>query len=267
MRRRGWDRWRAILGLALAGELAAAGPLAALTAPAPGGAAGGAGVAAPAPSSPAAPRAMPEPAAGRLLLCASDGGYRRCPADTSAGVTLVRELSSGLCAARSTWGFDGAGIWVDKGCRAEFRLGATESASTPAERPAGEPRAGAGAEKSGGGIDAGTAALVILGAVVAGGAAAVLLSGDEEEKNRKRKAVALCDQRLDRLVRERNGRGGKILRIERARQRGGELALEAQAKAEWRRGADTRGRIECRVDFRGKNEVVSFRQSGLWRGR
>lgn len=242
--------------------LAEAGPARALDARPPAGTAAPPRAAAPEPG----PRAMPGAEGGRLLLCESDGGYRRCPADTSAGVALVRELSTSRCAARSTWGFDGAGIWVDKGCRGEFRV--AEPAAAPAP-PAGAPapqgterEAGAG---STGGPDTATV-LTILGALVAGGAAAALLSGDDDEKSRKQKAVALCGRRLDRMVKERGGKGGEILRIERARQRGGELELEAVAKAEWRRGPDSRGRIDCLVDFKGKNEVLAFRQSGLWGG-
>jgi len=251
-----------VLVLGHMGGLVASQPARALTASPPSGGS----TAPPAPSATdPGPRAMPGAERGRVLRCESDGSYRRCPADTSAGVALARELSAGRCFARSTWGFDGAGIWVDKGCRGEFRV--AEAGAAPSSAPPDE-AASRTAERSGdggSGIDTG-AALLILGALVAGGAAAALLSGDDDEKNRKQKAVALCDRHLDRLVRERGGRGGKILRIERARQRGKELELEAIAKAEWRRGGDSRGRIECRVDFKGKNEILAFRQSGLWGG-
>lgn len=222
------------------------------------------GTAPPAASDPG-PRAMPGAEPGRIVRCESDGSFRRCPADTSAGVALARELSTGRCVARSTWGFDGAGIWVDKGCRGEFRVAgaAPDTAPAPTDDPAA--RAEDRAAASGSGID-GSTALLILGAIVAGGAAAALLSGDENDKNRKRQAVALCERRLDREVRDRGGRGGKILRIERARERGKKLELEAVARADWRRGDTSRGTIDCRVDFAGGKETVAFRQSGLWRG-
>lgn len=241
------------LAAAQIGWLAAAGPARALDPRPPAVPSAAPRATAPEPG----PRALPG-ATGRLLACESDGSYRRCPADTSAGVVLVRELSSGRCTARSTWGFDAQAVWVDRGCRAEFRV-------AEAAAPAGSAEPAPAAEERSGGIDGGTV-LAILGALVVGGAAAALLSGDDEEKSKKQQAVHKCDDRLDRLVRERDGRGGKILRIERARQRGQEIELVAIAKAEWRRGGDSRGRIECVVDLKGKNEILSFHQSGLWGG-
>jgi hypothetical protein len=54
------------------------------------------------------------------ITCSSDNGQRvYCGADTSGGVRLVRQLSGSPCDQR-TWGFDSRGIWVDRGCRAEF---------------------------------------------------------------------------------------------------------------------------------------------------
>ncbi len=218
------------------------------------------------------PRAMPGAAAGRILRCESDGTYRRCPTDTSAGVVLVRELSAGRCAARSTWGFDAGGIWVDRGCRAEFRVATAADAPQPTERSgdsAGAPgEAGGTAERGGsgeggnGGIDSGTA-LLILGALVAGGAAAALLSGAEKEKAGKREGIRACERRLDRLVRERGGRGAKLAEIERARVQDRVLEIDARARADWRRGS-RRGFVACWVDLRGRPEVRRLRQDGLW---
>lgn len=216
------------------------------------------------------PRAMPGASPGRLLRCESDGTYRRCPADTAAGVVLARELSTGRCVERSTWGVDGGGIWVDKGCRAEFRVAAAADAPPPTERSGGSAGAAGGAggtaeragSGEGGGIDSGTA-LLILGALVAGGAAAALLSGDEKEKAGKREGIRACERRLDRLVRDRGGRGAKITEIERARLRDRVLEIDARARAEWRRGS-RRGFVECRVDLRGRPEVRRLRQDGLW---
>lgn len=51
----------------------------------------------------------------------SSGGRVRCDADTSRGVRLFRQLG-GNCSEGSTWGWDRRGIWVDRGCRAEFEL-------------------------------------------------------------------------------------------------------------------------------------------------
>lgn len=61
---------------------------------------------------------------GYRLTCESDRNRRRfCEADTSRGVRLLRELSAGACQMDSTWGYDRRGIWVDRGCRAEFEVG------------------------------------------------------------------------------------------------------------------------------------------------
>ena len=61
---------------------------------------------------------------GRTITCASDDGRRRvCPADTSNGVQLVRQRSEARCKEGSSWGHDAQGIWVDKGCEADFVVG------------------------------------------------------------------------------------------------------------------------------------------------
>jgi hypothetical protein len=57
------------------------------------------------------------------LTCASDDGRRvLCEADTRGGVRLVRQISGASCQEGSTWGYDDRGIWVDRGCRAEFAV-------------------------------------------------------------------------------------------------------------------------------------------------
>lgn len=60
-----------------------------------------------------------------FLHCASNGyRYNFCSANTQGRVVLVREVSSGnLCRQGSGWGFDNSGIWVDRGCRADFSFG------------------------------------------------------------------------------------------------------------------------------------------------
>jgi len=57
------------------------------------------------------------------ITCSSNDGYRNyCTADTSGGVRLARQLSGSPCEEGSTWGYDSRGIWVDRGCRAEFTV-------------------------------------------------------------------------------------------------------------------------------------------------
>jgi len=61
---------------------------------------------------------------GQTIYCASDDGRRNyCGADTSGGVTLTRQRSGSACIQGQTWGYDRRGIWVDRGCRAEFVSG------------------------------------------------------------------------------------------------------------------------------------------------
>lgn len=56
----------------------------------------------------------------------SDGKRSFCRADTSFGVTMLRQNSDSACVRGQTWGYDQDGIWVSGGCRAEFRLDADQ---------------------------------------------------------------------------------------------------------------------------------------------
>jgi hypothetical protein len=58
------------------------------------------------------------------LYCSSDnGGRQHCPTDTRGGVSLVRQRSNSPCIYGSTWGYSRSGVWVDRGCRADFQIG------------------------------------------------------------------------------------------------------------------------------------------------
>lgn len=60
----------------------------------------------------------------RVVNCSSNHGERvYCDADTHGGVQLMRQISGSACRQGSTWGFDRRGIWVDRGCRADFSVG------------------------------------------------------------------------------------------------------------------------------------------------
>ena len=60
------------------------------------------------------------------VVCESQNGRRQtCGADTRYGVDIYRQLSKSECIFNSTWGYDSRGIWVDRGCRAEFALSRT----------------------------------------------------------------------------------------------------------------------------------------------
>ena len=58
------------------------------------------------------------------IRCESDRyRYRYCRITTYNRVGLLRELSDAQCLEGRTWGYDYRGIWVDRGCRAEFSVG------------------------------------------------------------------------------------------------------------------------------------------------
>lgn len=65
---------------------------------------------------------QPEPE--RVIYCASDDGRRNfCGANTKAGVRIIRQRSDSDCIYNRTWGYDRKGVWVDRGCRADFEIG------------------------------------------------------------------------------------------------------------------------------------------------
>lgn len=62
--------------------------------------------------------------AQRTVTCASESHRTAyCDLDTRGGVQLTRQLSHAGCWQGDTWGYDGRGVWVSNGCRAEFTAG------------------------------------------------------------------------------------------------------------------------------------------------
>src|ERR1700720_1680539 len=69
--------------------------------------------------------AAPVPQSALRMSCSSDDMHRHvCLVDTTGGVQMVHQKSQAKCIQNSTWGYDNRGIWVDRGCRAEFEVGA-----------------------------------------------------------------------------------------------------------------------------------------------
>ena len=63
----------------------------------------------------------------RHITCESTHNRQQyCRVDTRGGVQLQRQLSNAACRKNQTWGYDRGGIWVDRGCRAEFRIGSSD---------------------------------------------------------------------------------------------------------------------------------------------
>ncbi|MDP9269246.1 MAG: DUF3011 domain-containing protein [Acidobacteriota bacterium] len=66
-------------------------------------------------------------------------GYQRnyCRADTRGGVRLSRKLSDSECVQGSGWGYDAGGVWVDRGCSADFETGNGVSSGASTTIPSG----------------------------------------------------------------------------------------------------------------------------------
>ncbi len=65
-----------------------------------------------------------QPVSRRTIRCSSDNGKRNyCNVDTSnSRIQMAKQVSGSSCVEGTTWGFDSRGIWVDKGCRADFAV-------------------------------------------------------------------------------------------------------------------------------------------------
>lgn len=180
------------------------------------------------------------------LTCRSGGGYERCAADTGSGVILQRELA-GRCTEGETWGFDPAGVWVDRGCAAEFAVGPQD-------------------ERSGLGAAVG---IGVLGVIAALGTAAALSDGDDDrsgggdQQRRREQAVALCTDYAGGIVKKAGGRGARLDRLKRTDRDGDKWRVEAYMEARWPNQSNPTKFTDCTVNFRGSNRVVSFRHDGL----
>jgi Protein of unknown function (DUF3011) len=68
--------------------------------------------------------ASPAPQSALRMPCSSDDMHRHfCAVDTTGGVQMVHQKSEAKCIQGRTWGYDANGIWVDRGCRADFEVG------------------------------------------------------------------------------------------------------------------------------------------------
>jgi len=68
------------------------------------------------------PSANVPPNASKVICVGKDDQRVLCPADASHGVGLLRQLSESECVLNHTWGYTRDGIWVERGCRAEFAV-------------------------------------------------------------------------------------------------------------------------------------------------
>jgi hypothetical protein len=80
---------------------------------------------------------------GKTVTCSSNDGRRNfCNVDTRGGVRLNRQISGSACVQNQTWGWDNSGVWVDRGCRAEFIVGSSGNNWNPGPAPGGRPGSG-----------------------------------------------------------------------------------------------------------------------------
>ena len=72
----------------------------------------------------AAPQSCQEygPGTGVVRCESNDGRMNRCPLPGGGRVVLERQHSRTACIEGRSWGQDRGGVWVDDGCRADFRV-------------------------------------------------------------------------------------------------------------------------------------------------
>jgi len=93
-------------------------------------------------SQPPAPAAQQTSTAQRVTCESKEGGRVVCPADTSAGVVLIRSTGSAPCLLGKTWGYDDKSIWVSDGCAGEFVAGQVSQRPTSVSAPGYVPNVG-----------------------------------------------------------------------------------------------------------------------------
>jgi hypothetical protein len=68
-------------------------------------------------------RAAEEKLGPQQVRCESDRGReRRCEVGVWQGARMTKQLSKSPCVQNHSWGWDQRGVWVSRGCRAEFTV-------------------------------------------------------------------------------------------------------------------------------------------------
>ncbi len=61
-----------------------------------------------------------------VVSCVSKGKERQqCPADTRAGIVMLRPTGEAACLLGRNWGYDDQGVWVSEGCGGDFATGSS----------------------------------------------------------------------------------------------------------------------------------------------
>jgi Protein of unknown function (DUF3011) len=72
---------------------------------------------------PGPPPGPPPPPRGQIVNCSSNNGRRNwCDIGGRRDVRMARQISGSACVQNDTWGVDRRGLWVDRGCRADFNV-------------------------------------------------------------------------------------------------------------------------------------------------
>jgi Outer membrane protein (porin) len=67
-----------------------------------------------------------------VVSCVSTGKERQqCPADTRAGIVMLRPTGQAACLLGRNWGYDDQGVWVSEGCGGDFGTGSSSRAAAP----------------------------------------------------------------------------------------------------------------------------------------
>lgn len=66
---------------------------------------------------------LPVQASDTVRCESRDRGYSFCRARTDNRVELTRQISRTDCVRDRNWGYSSTGVWVDRGCSGEFRVG------------------------------------------------------------------------------------------------------------------------------------------------
>jgi hypothetical protein len=74
-----------------------------------------------------------------VVSCVSTGKERQqCPADTRAGIVMLRPTGEAACLLGRNWGYDDQGVWVSEGCGGDFGTGSSSRAAAPSSNSAAE---------------------------------------------------------------------------------------------------------------------------------
>lgn len=179
-----------------------------------------------------------------LIRCSSvnrDRQVCRVQDMSAKQVQLYRQLSNTRCAQGQTWGSNQYGIWVDRGCRADFQVSAKNATASSDEDPA---------EALGGDI----AAIIAASLGYRGnGFPETPHHTDQELPNY---VLHRCQQRASELVRERHaGRYAAIDRITDYRRRARGWRLKAYYLERYEHEEHTRYAL-CEVN---DHRVTKFR--------